>query len=107
MGRNRRGSHARLIKKCKASVKACPIGEKPKGVKTHLRNMVITPDMVGSVVECYLGEFSLTYKPIRHGKVGHGATRGSKFTALRLTLKVLCSISYGHELLPRTWPRAN
>merc|ERR1711957_410286 len=62
MGRNRRGSHARLIKKCKASVKACPIGEKPKGVKTHLRNMVITPDMVGSVVECYGGKY---WTPLR------------------------------------------
>ena len=99
--RNRRGSHTRLIKKLKKSVKDAPYGEKPKGVKTHLRNMIVTPDMVGSVVEVYggkywtpvevradmcgyyLGEFSLTYKPIRHGKVGHGATRGSKFTALR------------------------
>ena len=26
----------------------------------------------------YLGEFSLTYKPIQHGKPGVGSTRGSK-----------------------------
>jgi small subunit ribosomal protein S15e len=57
--------------------------------------------MVGSVVDCYggkywnsvevkadmighyLGEFSLTYKPIKHGKVGVGATRSSKFTSLK------------------------
>lgn len=25
----------------------------------------------------YLGEFSLTYKPTRHGKPGVGATKGS------------------------------
>jgi hypothetical protein len=25
----------------------------------------------------------MTYKPIRHGKVGVGATRSSKFTSLR------------------------
>jgi small subunit ribosomal protein S15e len=102
--RYRRGIHpkyTRLVKKLKQSVKDAPYGEKPKGVKTHLRNCIITPEMVGSVAEVYggkywtpveikadmcgkyLGEFSLTYKPIRHGKVGHGATRGSKFTALR------------------------
>ena len=102
--RYRRGIHpkyTRLVKKLKASVKAAPYGEKPKGVKTHLRNCIVTPEMVGSICEVYggkywtpvevkadmigkyLGEFSLTYKPIRHGKVGHGATRGSKFTALR------------------------
>jgi small subunit ribosomal protein S15e len=99
--KNRRPAHGRLVKKLQKSVKDAAYGEKPKGVKTHLRNMVITPDMVGSVLEVYggkywtpvevradmcgyyTGEFSLTYKPIRHGKVGHGATRGSKFTALR------------------------
>ena len=102
--RYRRGIHpkyTRLVKKLKQSVKDAPYGEKAKGVKTHLRNTIITPEMVGSTAEVYggkywtpveikadmcgkyLGEFSLTYKPIRHGKVGHGATRGSKFTALR------------------------
>ena len=93
--------YERLVKKIQASVKATPYGEKPKPVKTHLRNCIITPEMVGGVVECYggkywnaceiktdmvgsyLAEFSLTYKPVRHGKVGHGATRGSKFTSLK------------------------
>ena len=74
-------------------------GEKPKGVKTHLRNCIVTPEMVGSVVEVYSGktfvpievkadmigyflaEFSLSYKPVAHGKLGVGATRSSKFTA--------------------------
>jgi small subunit ribosomal protein S15e len=100
----RRGIHpkyTRLVKKLKYEVKNAEYGEKPKGVKTHLRNCIITPEMVGSIADVYggkywtpveikadmcgkyLGEFSLTYKPIRHGKVGHGATRGSKFTALR------------------------
>ena len=102
--RYRRGIHpkyTRLVKKLKYNVKHAEYGEKPKPVKTHLRNCIITPEMVGSIAEVYggkywtpveiradmcgkyLGEFSLTYKPIRHGKVGHGATRGSKFTALR------------------------
>lgn len=98
--RFRRGIQSRydrLIKKLTKSVKECPYGEKPSAVKTHLRNCIIMPEMVGSVAEVYsgkywnpveirtdmigdyLGEFSMTYKPIRHGKVGHGATKGSKF----------------------------
>ncbi len=106
-GQRRRFKHGihpkydRLIKKLKTSVKNTPHGEKPKAVKTHLRNAIIMPEMVGSVVEVYsgkywtpvdvkaemvgqyLGEYSMTYKPIKHGKVGHGATRGSKFVSLR------------------------
>ena len=91
----------RLIKKIKTSVKNTPHGEKPKAVKTHLRNAIIMPEMVGGIAEVYsgkywtpveikaemigqyLGEFSMTYKPVKHGKVGHGATRGSKFVSLR------------------------
>ena len=106
-GQRRRFKHGmhpkydRLIKKLKTAIKNTPHGEKPKPVKTHLRNAIIMPDMVGSIVEVYsgrywtpaeikaemigqyLGEFSMTYKPIKHGKVGHGATRGSKFVSLR------------------------
>ena len=61
--------------------------------------MIIVPEMIGSVVGVcngknfinvevkpemighYLAEFSMTYKPVRHGKVGVGATRSSKFTS--------------------------
>lgn len=106
-GQRRRFAHGihpkydRLIKKLKTAVKNTPHGEKPKAVKTHLRNAIIMPEMVGSIAEVYsgkywtpveikadmvgqyLGEYSMTYKPIKHGKVGHGATRGSKFVSLR------------------------
>ena len=91
----------RLLKKLRKAKKECPYGEKPKPVRTHLRNCIVLPEMVGSIVDVYggkywnscevkadmighyLGEFSLTYKPIRHGKVGVGATRSSKFTSLK------------------------
>lgn len=91
----------RLIKKLREAKKNTPYGEKPKPVRTHLRNCIVVPEMVGSVVDVYggkywnsvevkadmvghyLGEFSLTYKPIKHGKVGVGATRSSKFTSLK------------------------
>ena len=70
-------------------------GQKPTPVKTHLRNAIIVPEMVGGIVGVYsgkaftnveikfdmigryLGEFSMTYKLTRHGKPGVGATKGS------------------------------
>merc|ERR1712060_363068 len=75
--------------------------DKPDVVKTHLRNMLIVPEMIGSVVGVhngkvftsveikadmvghYLGEFSITYKPVRHGRPGIGATSSSKFVPLK------------------------
>merc|ERR1712059_241990 len=70
-----------LIKKLRKKKKECPVNEKPDVVKTHLRNMVIVPEMTGSIVGVYngkvftqveikpemighyLGEFSISYKP--------------------------------------------
>ena len=93
------GKYDRLIKKLRIAKKETIPGEKPKGVKTHLRNCVIVPEMCGSIVDVYggkywnpvevkaemigtyLAEYSMTYKPIRQGKVGVGATRSSKFTS--------------------------
>ncbi|XP_010532474.1 PREDICTED: 40S ribosomal protein S15-2-like isoform X1 [Tarenaya hassleriana] len=90
-----------LIKKLrKAKTEAAP-GEKPEAVRTHLRNMIIVPEMIGSVVGVYngktfnqfeikpemighyLAEFSITYKPIKHGKPGQGATHSSRFIPLK------------------------
>ena len=88
-----------LAAKLRKSKAESQVGEKPKGVKTHLRNAIVLPEMVGSVAEVYngrdfvpveiktgmighyFGEFSMTYKPIAHGKLGVGATRSSKFTS--------------------------
>ena len=88
-----------LLKKIQKAIAECPEGEKPRGVKTHLRNAIVLPQMVGSVVEVYrgngfipveikcdmighyLGEFAMTYKPVTHGKLGVGATKSSKFTS--------------------------
>merc|ERR1711865_688016 len=73
------GKYERLIKKLREAKKNVEPGEKPKGVKTHLRNCVIVPEMCNSVevkadmIGHYLAEFSMTYKPVRHGKVGVGA----------------------------------
>merc|ERR1712024_338118 len=31
-------------------------GEKPRGVKTHLRDMIIVPEMIGSIIGIYNGK---------------------------------------------------
>jgi len=87
---------SKLIKKIRRSKKAAPFGEKPATVKTHIRDMVVLPEMIGSVVGVYngrdfvsveikedmvghfVGEFSLTYHPVNHGRPGVGATSSSK-----------------------------
>merc|ERR1712080_69213 len=81
-----------FLKKLRTAKKAAAPMEKPEVVKTHLRTMVILPEMVGSIVGVYngktmnqveikpemighyLGEFSITYKPVKHGRPGIGAT---------------------------------
>merc|ERR1712147_236052 len=58
--RYKRGVHpkyGRLAKKLKAAVVNAPQGEKPKAVKTHLRNCIITPEMVSSVCDVYTGKY--------------------------------------------------
>lgn len=42
-------------------------------------NVEIKPEMVGH----YLGEFSITYKPVSHGRAGIGATKSSRFVPLK------------------------
>ncbi|KAL1453701.1 hypothetical protein WDU94_010020 [Cyamophila willieti] len=45
-----------LVKKLRKAKKDAPPNEKPEVVKTHLRNMIIVPEMVGSVVGVYNGK---------------------------------------------------
>jgi len=75
---------------------------KEKGnVRTHLRDMIILPSMVGKTVKIhngkefvsveiqpemighYLGEFAPTRREVKHGSAGLGATRSSKFIPLK------------------------
>ncbi|KAK4051253.1 ribosomal protein S15 [Microbotryomycetes sp. NB124-2] len=90
-----------LLKKLRKAKKEATPGEKPDVVKTHLRDMIIVPEMIGSVVGIYngkvfnaveikpemtgyyLGEFSISYKPVRHGRPGIGATHSSRFIPLK------------------------
>ncbi|EIM19383.1 40S ribosomal protein S15 [Wallemia mellicola] len=90
-----------LIKKLRKAKKETPPNEKPAVVKTHLRDMLVVPEMIGSQVAIYngkvfntveikpemtghyLGEFSISYKPVRHGRPGIGATNSSRFVPLK------------------------
>eukprot|EP00587_Corethron_hystrix_P013652 CAMPEP_0113301314 /NCGR_PEP_ID=MMETSP0010_2-20120614/2593_1 /TAXON_ID=216773 ORGANISM="Corethron hystrix, Strain 308" /NCGR_SAMPLE_ID=MMETSP0010_2 /ASSEMBLY_ACC=CAM_ASM_000155 /LENGTH=147 /DNA_ID=CAMNT_0000154913 /DNA_START=95 /DNA_END=538 /DNA_ORIENTATION=+ /assembly_acc=CAM_ASM_000155 len=89
-----------LIKRLRQAKKDAPPGEKPKGIKTHLRDMIIVPEMIGSIIGIYngkqfcgvemkpemigmyLGEFAITYKPVKHGRPGVGASTMNKFIPL-------------------------
>nr|CAD1819840.1 unnamed protein product [Ananas comosus var. bracteatus] len=67
-----------LIKKLRKAKKEAPPGEKPEPVRTHLRNMIIVPEMIGAS-----SEFSISYKPVKHGRPGIGATHSSRFIPLK------------------------
>ena len=100
-GRGLKRKPMALIKKLRKKKKECPVNEKPDVVKTHLRDMVVVPEMTGSIVGVYngktfnqveikpemighyLGEFSITYKPVKHGRPGIGATHSSRFIPLK------------------------
>jgi ribosomal protein S19 len=48
-----------LIKKLRKAKKEAPPNEKPAVVKTHLRDMIIVPEMIGSMVGIYNGKVGL------------------------------------------------
>lgn len=84
-----------LLEKLRTSKK----GDKP--LKTHARDLIILPEMVGKtllvhngkefvevkitekMVGHYLGEFAITNKPVRHGRPGIGASRSSMYIPLK------------------------
>ncbi len=72
-----------------------------KDIKTHARDMVIVPEMIGHLIKVhngkefmpiniiedmvghYLGEFALTRRRVAHNAPGVGATRGSAALSVR------------------------
>ena len=76
-------------------------GDKKEVIKSHTRDMVILPEMVGvtllvhngkefarleirpEMIGHYLGEFAITNKPVRHGTPGIGASRSSMYVPLK------------------------
>eukprot|EP00754_Rhynchopus_humris_P008905 Rhum_TRINITY_DN13872_c0_g1::Rhum_TRINITY_DN13872_c0_g1_i1::g.64780::m.64780/K02958/RP-S15e, RPS15; small subunit ribosomal protein S15e len=59
-----------LIKKLRKAKKDVPTGEKPRVVKTHLRNMIVVPEMIGSIVGVYNGKVFNAVE-IKGDMVGH------------------------------------
>jgi small subunit ribosomal protein S19 len=78
-----------FIKRCEAKI------AKKKKIRTHLRDVVIVPKLVGMIIGVYngrtfndvnishnmighrLGEFALTRQKVQHGAPGIGATKSS------------------------------
>jgi len=75
--------------------------QKPTVIKTHARDMLILPEMVGAtllvhngkeftaleikpeMIGHYIGEFAVTNKPVKHGTPGIGASRSSMYVPLK------------------------
>ena len=74
---------------------------KDKMIKTHVRDMIVLPEMVGAKMGIYngkeykpvtldqsmlghaLGEFAMTRGKVKHSSPGLGATKSSKFVPLK------------------------
>ena len=91
----------KLVEKIRAYRELSETGGQVKPVKTHVRDAVVLPEMVGITVHVhngkefmpveiapemvghYLGEFAVTNKPVRHGTPGIGASRSSMYVPLK------------------------
>jgi len=90
----------KLLRKIRQAKKKMEEGKKVK-IRTHVRDMIILPEMVGLTIEVYdgktfkpvkidvyhighyLGEFAITNKRVVHGSPGVGATKSSQFVPLK------------------------
>ena len=82
-------------------VKATKAGKSTTPIKTHLRDLIILPYMIGSTIQVfsgkefvpvvikpemvghYLGEYVMTNKRVVHGAPGVGASRSSLYVPLK------------------------
>jgi small subunit ribosomal protein S19 len=89
-----------LLEKLREAREAIKTG-KDTTIKTHVRDLIILPEMVGvkilvhngkeftpveikpEMIGHYLGEFAITNKPVRHGTPGIGASRSSMYVPLK------------------------
>lgn len=76
-------------------------GEKPSPVKTHVRDMIVIPEMLGLTLQLhsgkeyvaidikpemighFVGEFAITNQKVVHGTPGIGASRSSMYVPLK------------------------
>ena len=89
-----------LLEKLRAAKEAQKQG-KEVSLKTHVRDLIILPEMVGAKIAVHngkefvaidikpemigttSGEFAITNKPVRHGTPGIGASRSSMYVPLK------------------------
>jgi len=89
-----------LLEKIRKAKEAMRSG-KNMTIKTHARDMIVLPEMVGltilvhngkdfvkveikpEMIGHYLGEFVITNKPVKHGTPGIGASRSSMYVPLK------------------------
>lgn len=82
-------------------IKAAKAGKSKNPIKTHLRDLIILPYMVGVTINVfsgkefrpinimpemighYLGEYVITNKRVQHGAPGVGASRSSLYVPLK------------------------
>lgn len=90
-----KGIDEHFLKKIAKAQESLKAGKYPKPIRTHNRDIIVVPTMVGISVGVYtgkefqtievkdkmlghyLGEFALTRKRLQHGKAGIGATKSS------------------------------
>ena len=106
--RHRRSLDKRVAKymndekrKLREEIKLAREGKLKGELKTHVRDMIILPDMMGLTVRVhngkefsavhikpemighYLGEYSITNRRVQHGTPGVGASRSSLYVPLK------------------------
>ena len=90
-----KGYDKKILKKIENARKTIAMGKEPRPIRTHKRDLVIIPQMIGlkmaihrgnsfetveiipEMLGLFLGELALTRKRLTHGKAGIGATRSS------------------------------
>lgn len=88
-------------RKLRERIKDVREGNSNETIRTHVRDMIILPDMVGisinihngkdfspitikpEMIGHYLGEYSITNKRVQHGAPGVGASRSSLYVPLK------------------------
>ncbi|CDG64875.1 MAG: small subunit ribosomal protein [Methanobacterium sp.] len=91
----------KVLEKIRKIKKEGDKGGRQKVIRTHCRDMIVLPEMVGmtfgiyngkefvdvkiqpEMIGCYFGEFAVTRQRVQHGDPGMGATRSSMFVPLK------------------------
>jgi small subunit ribosomal protein S19 len=88
-------------RKLREKIKLARDGKLKGNIRTHVRDMIILPDMIGltimvhngkefvqvairpEMIGHYLGEYAITNKRVQHGAPGVGASRSSLYVPLK------------------------